>query len=229
MNRGDQVFTPIVNNDKTYKKVLMQLQGLIFDGTLKSGDKLPPERQLAATLEVSRPVLKQALSILEAMNVVECRQGDGNYILPLEENLFNPIVLQFYSAHGQSEDILEVRYILEVQAAKLAARRAEPWQLDRLDEIVERMQDWETLEDRIRLNSEFHGAIHRLVGNPLLTALYQSIMKLVEQQIRYTDGIDFYTSHKEIVEALRTGDPEQARESMVKHFTDKFPDYDYYA
>lgn len=223
------MFTPINTKDKLYKKVLSQLQELIIDGTLKGGDKLPPERHMAESLGVSRPALKQALSILEALNIVECRQGDGNYILPLTDKLFNPIVLQFYMEKGRTDDILEVRYILEVQTAKLVSLKATPAQLVELDRILERMKDWKTLNDRILLNNEFHSSLIRMGGNPLLTSLYNSILDLIAFQIHNTDGSNFHDSHKRIVEAIRNKNPEEAARCMKQHFSAKFPNYEYYS
>lgn len=223
------MFTPINTKDKLYKKVLSQLQDLIIDGTLKGGDKLPPERQMAESLGVSRPALKQALSILEALNIVECRQGDGNYILPLTDKLFNPIVLQFYMEKGRVDDILEVRYILEVQTAKLVSLKATSSQIEELEKILERMEDWKTLNDRILLNNEFHSSLIRMGGNPLLTSLYNSILDLIALQIHNTDGSNFHESHKKIVDAIRDKNPEEAAHCMKQHFSAKFPNYEYYA
>lgn len=223
------MFTPINTKDKLYKKVLSQLQDLIIGGTLKGGDKLPPERQMAESLGVSRPALKQALSILEALNIVECRQGDGNYILPLTDKLFNPIVLQFYIGKGRVDDILEVRYILEVQTAKLVSLKATSAQIEELEKILERMEDWKTLNDRILLNNEFHSSLIRMGGNPLLTSLYNSILDLIALQIHNTDGSNFHDSHKRIVDAIRNKNPEEAARCMKQHFSAKFPNYEYYA
>jgi Transcriptional regulators len=123
---------------------------------LKPGDKLPPERQLAETLGVSRPALRQALSILEAQNIIDCRQGDGNYVLPLSQNLFNPVVMGFYMNQGKGENILEFRYILEVNIIRLVTLKISEEQILELDQIVGRMENFQTLEIRKELNNTFH-------------------------------------------------------------------------
>lgn len=222
------MFTPIEANDKLYQKVLRQLEELIKKGELNAGDKLPPERQLAECLGVSRPALKQALSSLEALGVIECRQGDGNYVQPLNKKLFNPVVLSFYEERGTMDDILEVRYILEVQVVKIVAQKASPEQIQLLYEIAEKMKGSHPLESRIALNNDFHSTLVHFSGNPLLTAFYDSILDLVALQIHNTDGENFYLSHKKIVDGIQNRNPILASRMMADHFTAKFPNYQYY-
>ena len=223
------MFTEIEPNEKISDKILKQITQLIKDGELKPGEKLPPERKLAETLGVGRPALKQTISILEAMGIVESRQGDGNYILPYQNKIFNPIVLSFYAAHGNMEDILEVRYILEVQNAKIAALKRTDEQLEILDKLILCMEGPKTLEERIFLNSKFHLELIKIGGNPLIISFYESIIDLVAEQIMSTDGKNFYSSHKKIVQTIRERDSKSAGKTMLNHFKAKFPNYKYYA
>lgn len=222
------MFTAIEPSDKVHNKILRQIIELIKNGSLQPADKLPPERQLAQTLGVSRPALKQTISILEAMGVVECRQGDGNYILPYQNKFFNPIILSFYAANGNMDDILEVRYILEVQNVKTAARKRTEEQVEKLEEIVSRMAGEKTLAQRIELNNEYHSYVIGISGNPLLIGFYESILELIGEQITTTDGSNFYQSHKEIAEYIKAGNSEKASKAMLRHFSVKFPNYKYY-
>lgn len=223
------MFTTIEPNEKLSHKILRQITQLIKDGELKPGEKLPPERQLAEALKVSRPALKQTISMLEGMGIVESRQGDGNYILPYHDKIFNPIVLSFYAAHGNMDDILEVRYILEVQNAKIAALKRTDEQLQNLDKLVLRMEGPKTLEERILLNSQFHLELIKIGGNPLIINFYESIIDLIGEQIMSTDGSNFYSSHKKIVQMIRDKDSKGAEKIMLDHFKAKFPNYKYYA
>jgi GntR family transcriptional repressor for pyruvate dehydrogenase complex len=163
------------------------------------------------------------------MGIVESRQGDGNYILPYQNKIFNPIVLSFYAAHGNMDDILEVRYILEVQNVKIAALKRTDEQLAILDEIVFRMEGPKKLEERIILNNEFHLELIKISGNPLIINFYESIIDLIGEQITTTDGRNFYSSHKEIVQLIRDKDPDRAEKTMLNHFRVKFPNYKYYS
>ncbi|WMJ78116.1 MULTISPECIES: FadR/GntR family transcriptional regulator [unclassified Sedimentibacter] len=223
------MFTEIEPSEKVTNKILKQITQLIKDGELKPGEKLPPERQIAEMMGVSRPALKQTISILEAMGIVESRRGDGNYILPCQNKIFNPIILSFYAAHGNMDDILEVRYIIEVQNVKIAARKRTEEQLALLDEIISRMEGPKTLKERILLNNEFHLELIRITGNPLLINFYESIIDLIGEQITTTDGSDFYSTHKDIVEFIRDKNSDGAAKSILRHFGVKFPNFKYYA
>lgn len=222
------MFTSIETHEKLYNKILKQIQARILDNSLAPGDKLPPERQMATTLGVSRPALKQALSILEAMNIIECRQGDGNYILPYHNKLFNPILLDFYSSQGTFEDILEVRYMIEVQTSKILAKKITNSQIENLNNIVVQMKDVNEVQARIKLNNLFHSTLIRYAGNPLITAFYDNILDLIGMQIGSTDGTRFYKSHQEIVDQLALHDSIGTSMVMSQHFSNKFPNYQYY-
>lgn len=228
LSRRFPLFTSIESNEKLYYKILKQIQSRILDSSLSPGDKLPPERQMATSLGVSRPALKQALSILEAMNIIECRQGDGNYILPFHNKLFNPILLDFFSSQGTYEDILEVRYMIEVQTSKILAQKITNEQLHTLYDIVEQMKGVDLLESRIQLNNLFHSTLIHFSGNPLLTGFYDNMLDLISMQIAYTDGKRFYNSHFEIVKSLESRDPNAVAHIMSQHFSNKFPNYPYY-
>ncbi len=222
------MFTSINTTEKLYYKILKQIQARILDGSIRPGEKLPPERQMAVALNVSRPALKQALSILEAMNIIECRQGDGNYVLPFHNKLFNPILLDFYTSQGTYDDILEVRYMLEVQSCKILTKKITDEQLHSLYDITEKMKGVDALETRIELNNQFHSTLINYVGNPLISAFYNNILELIKLQIAGTDGSAFYTSHKKIVDQLATRDINAVSTIMSSHFSNKFPNYQYY-
>lgn len=223
------MFTEIQPNEKISNKILKQITQLIKDGELKPGEKLPPERQLAQIMGVSRPALKQTISMLEAMGIVECRQGDGNYILPYQDKIFNPIILSFYAAHGNMDDILEVRLILEVQNVKIVAHKRTEEQLAVLYEIVSRMEGPKTLEERVLLNNEFHHELIKISGNPLIINFFGSIIDLIGEQITTTDGSNFYSSHKEILQMIRDKNSSGAAKKMINHFLVKFPNFKYYS
>jgi len=222
------MFSEIENKDKLYLRILDQFQELIIAGKLKPGHKLPPERQLAEQLGVSRPALKQALSILEALHIVDCRQGNGNYILPFGGNLFNPIIMGFYTNKGDFDDILEFRFIIEVQIIKLVTLKATEEQIQELDEIVAQMENFQSLETRVELNNRFHYTLIKLSGNPLVTAIYDSIITLIGEQIHTTKGENFRDYHQKIIDGIRSKNPETAASYMIEHFTSKFPNYEYY-
>lgn len=222
------MFEQIEGNEKIYKKVMKQIQNLIFDGKLNVGEKLPPERQLAEELNVSRPVIKQAISALEAIGIVDSRHGDGNYIVSDSGDLFNTTSINFYLNKGQDNDILEFRYILEVKFAGMAALKATDQQLDEMEKILEKMKYVSSKEERLELNNSFHREIIKISGNLLIINFYDSILDLIIKHLSFTDGLGFYQNHLAIFEAIKNKDPQLAARNMAKHFTDKFPNYKYY-
>lgn len=222
------MFKNVEENDKIYKKVMDQIVELILSGKLKKGDKLPPERQLAEELSVGRPTLKQALSALEALGIINSRHGGGNYITFDTSNVFNPLVLKFYLNEGKQFDILEFRYILEIQMARLAALKSSSEQIEALSVIIEKMKNVTCLDERLDLNSQFHLEIAKISGNALIFSIYDSIVDLVIKQTLLTDGVEFYESHRKIFEAIKNKDPEKASLYMSQHFKQKFPNYKYY-
>ena len=226
------MFQPIENNLSIYKRIVLQIQEMIRSGELKKGDRLPPERQLAEMLQVGRPAVKQAISALEAMGIVTCLQGNGNYITSDLGNVFSPIVMQFYLDNGNLDDILEFRYILEVQTASLAALKITDEQVKEFAELLREMKEASekenAIETRKKYNGLFHSFIIDLCGNHFISSVYQNIMELIADQIGFTDGVNFYESHEIIYEAIVTHNPIAAAKNMSEHFKNKFPDYQYY-
>lgn len=226
------MFQPIESNPSVYKKVVTQIQNMILKGELKSGDRLPPERQLAEMMGVGRPALKQALSALEMMGIVQSRQGDGNYITSNYIEFVNPLAIRFYLEKGNENDITEFRYMMEVQMAALAAAKITETQKaefqELMDEIREKVTDSRELSLRQHYNNKFHMKIVEICGNHLIISIYKSIMSLISDNIRSTDGSFFYESHEKIFRAICSGDPDKAAAAMAEHFENKFPNYQYY-
>lgn len=223
------MFDEVKREDKIYIKVLKQFQNLLRSPNLKPGDKLPPEREMARMFNVSRPALKQALTILEAQDIIECRQGDGNYVLPMSRNIFNPIVMDFYVNQGNMDDILEFRYLLEVQMIKIVALKiTSKEELSGLYETVEQMQNFQPIDVRSELNNKFHYELVMLGGNTLVTAIYDSILDLIGKQIYSTKGEHFKDDHMKIIDAILSNDPSFAANVMRDHLEAKFPNYKYY-
>lgn len=222
------MFKPIEGNTQVYKKVMFQIQEMIFSGELKKGDRLPAERQLAEMLHVGRSALKQALSALEALGFITSRHGDGNYITSDSIGVFNPLALRFYLDNGKETDILEFRFIMEIQLASLAALKITDRQAEEFAALVEEMRGAVSIDERRYYNNLFHFRIMDICDNMLIKTIYADIMGLIAQQIRQTDGHLFYESHRQIFEAIRNHQPQEAAAAMAGHFKRKFPNYQYY-
>lgn len=210
--------------------VVEQIETMIVDGILKEGMKLPSERELAETMNVSRPKLREALQILEERKLVTVRRGDGTFIAPLIGRAMSPALLALYSRHNRAfYDYLEYRRAQEAFAARLAAERATQSDRDRLRDIMARMQEaWEAddFEASQEADINFHAAIVDASQNTTLIHMMASIYDLTKQGLFYNrkflrtldgTGKALLNQHQQIADAIYAGDPDQAAAAALFH------------
>jgi len=213
---------------KVYEQVIEQIRNSIIDGTLKKGDKLPTERDLAVQLGVSRTSVREALRALEVIGLVESRHGGGNYIREnLENSLFEPLSMMFILEESKPEDILELRKIIEVETAGLAAKRINDEQLEKIKELVDNMKRTSDVHDNAAFDREFHYSIARASGNLLVISILNVISNLMSKFIKEARGMIVSSEenwrmlnnqHEYILEALSRHDADAAGLAMRKHF-----------
>lgn len=200
------------------------IREMIISGELKPGEALPAERQLAEMFDISRPTLREAITALTAMSILEARQGEGTFVTAL-----SPIVLtgslKFLIDLDDSslKDLFEVRGILEVNAARLAAPRASSEVVEALSVIVERAAHAIDAPDEFaELDLQLHSEIINAAGNRLLAALCASIADLTRQSRRLTAGSERTRAagnrdHRKILAAMADRDGEAAATVMRSH------------
>jgi GntR family transcriptional repressor for pyruvate dehydrogenase complex len=206
------------------EEIASRLLELIRAQELRPGDKLPAERNLAAMMQVSRPVLREALRALAIMKVVEIRQGAGTYITALEpQQLVSHLDFVFSKDTVALAQVIETRRVVELGNVRLAAMRMPPDGLARLDDLLARLAD--SLDDADRfstLDIEFHDVVSVAAGNFLL-AQFMSIINTLGKVSRERTGASravrehALRDHGRIVDALRTGDPDAAATAMAAH------------
>lgn len=206
------------------EEISARLLFLIKEKQLKPGDRLPPERELAASMEVSRPSLREALRALAMMNVVETRQGDGTYITSLAPDLLvEPLDFVISLDDSAMHHLFEVRRLVEVGMASLAARRITDKQIDALETLLaeSRLVQDDPLAF-LAVDLSIHETIAEAAGNPLLKRIMSSLSRLalasrrrtgVMPQVRQRSVDD----HRAIVAALRAHDDEAAAQAMLEH------------
>src|SRR5215468_10780085 len=127
-----------VKSTRIYEEIIRQVKQMIGEGRLKSGDQLPPERDLAEKFVVSRTSVREALRALESLGLVEIRPGEGTFVREVSvETLIEPLALVMASQREAISELFEARRLLEPSIAALAARRATPEELSEMDRILE--------------------------------------------------------------------------------------------
>jgi GntR family transcriptional regulator, transcriptional repressor for pyruvate dehydrogenase complex len=213
-----------VKKTKLYEKVAQQIQGLIRDGLLKPGDKLPPERELAAMFQVSRSSLRDAIRALEVMGLVEPRQGEGTVVRDLSaDSLVNPLSSILLHKRELVSELLDLRRMIEPPLAGRAAARATPEELAHLEDILRRQkQKVDRGELAIEEDSEFHYAIAKAARNSVVLKVLDVFMDLLresrERSLQVQGRLQkSFTGHRRILSAIRRHDAPAAEAAMRRH------------
>lgn len=165
-----------------YKYVVDQIREMIRDGRLAPGDQLLPERQLAAVLGVSRPALREALTALTSLGLIEVRPGGGAYVRKATlDSLVEPLATVMMTGEEDVFHLLEVRRILETQGARLAAARATSKDLLRLRENALIAQKDMSRGFADESDTEFHLSIVQAAHNPVLAEVMSMLSRLMRE------------------------------------------------
>ncbi|SES11784.1 DNA-binding transcriptional regulator, FadR family [Lentzea xinjiangensis] len=209
-----------------------KLREQIIGGTLKAGDRLPTEPELARKLDVARSSLRTALQRLQLQGIVEVRRGLGWYVrrtdlAAVEENLEDRLAARRFS----HTDLLEVRIALEATAASLAAVRAGDGELDELAKLNRRYQraPVDDPQEVIEADEEFHSALVRASHNELLESMYQALVPGLQDCKRHAHTSRevhnrSVNEHDQVVWFLRRHDEVGAKSAMTTHLLGLYND-----
>ena len=151
-----------VKNTKVYEMVMEQIKNIVKKGELKTGDKLPSERDLCEKLEVSRASVREALRALQMLGLIESKHGEGNFINEnFENSLLEPLSIVFLLLGSKSEDVFELRKVIEPETAALAAKNITDEQLIELKEIMDELNNNSDAEICASLDKKFHYKIKK--------------------------------------------------------------------
>ncbi|MET0745674.1 MAG: FadR/GntR family transcriptional regulator [Microvirga sp.] len=203
------------------RSIVDHIQRLILGGGLKPGDRLPSQRELAEQLGVSRPSLREALTVLETIGLVSVRAGSGVFVA--RHDARSPIWR--YADRCTPADVYEARLGLEGYAARLAAARVDDAAAARLEACVHAMQAAYEQRDVIGIasaDSAFHDIVFETCGNPMLAAMYRPVRDIwIESQrlpMAHLDRLGETVREHEIVKArIVEGDPPAAESAMQAH------------
>ncbi|WP_205474486.1 FadR/GntR family transcriptional regulator [Nocardioides sp. SYSU D00038] len=215
-------FPPRLLRTRLYEQVAEQITAWIEANGLRPGDKLLPERELAARLGVSRATLSQALVALEVIGVVTVRHGDGTIVT--EAGRGQGRIVDAIRAHAHRlPEIIETRDALETKIAMLAATRRTDDDLARIDDALAAMEaDIDGGGRGVEGDERFHGAVTAAAHSLLLARLMGEIGDLIrESRIESLSQPgrprDSLAGHRAIAEAIRAGDPAAAAAAMHAH------------
>jgi GntR family transcriptional repressor for pyruvate dehydrogenase complex len=213
-----------VTREAVPQQIVSRLLDLIQQRHLGPGDRLPAERELSATMGVSRSSLREALRALTVLGVTEMRHGTGTYVSSLEPDLLvRPLSFVLSLSDGGFDQLFEARRVVEPAIAALAAERIDDVTLDRLDALVTRADAViESSDAFLVADVELHDVIREAAGNPILGRFMESIhaLGLASRQTTGTRRAvrdQSVEDHRAIVAALRAHDPAAAADAMRDH------------
>lgn len=213
-------------NGTTAEEVVTRLRDMIHRGELSPGDRLPPERDLAKILGVSRPTLRAGIRSLATVGILQSRQGAGTFVAERGESpMLDSSPLRMLSAlHGfTSDEMFEARLALEMSIAGLAAERATSEQMTLMaEEIAGMYASLSEPEQYLVHDMKFHQTIAVASNNRILTSLMNMIATILfdnrsKTVKRAKDLKQSAEQHHNIYRAMRERDPEVARRAMHDH------------
>lgn len=235
-NRDIQALRP-VKPVRLVQSVVDRLMAYILANNLQPGDLLPPQRDLADSLEVSRPILRQAVVQLENDGVVFVRQGSGMYVsrVPVarsdaaqtpEHRLTSSsdhADTAFYS-HESAFAVLEARMVIESEIAALAARRATPADIEEMEQSLANIQT--AIREKkatVSATSRFHRSLAKAAHSSVLARILEELAQpmmigglRIESALPEVMGSE-EANHRTIFAAIQSGDEEMARTAMREH------------
>jgi len=211
-----------IKSEKFAEKIAQRIMQTIGAGDLKPGDTLPPERELASSFQVSRAVVREALGMLAVRGLIKIHQGKPTLVNDVSNwNTLDPQVLLLLRSTGTFHELMELRFMIEPEAAALAARRASDEELVSLRPFLDPAHNV-SMERHVEADTAFHHGIVRATHNAVLLIVMSSVTDLLRESRRLTfqapgaipKGAAW---HQAILVALEKHDAEEARQAMIGH------------
>jgi GntR family transcriptional repressor for pyruvate dehydrogenase complex len=205
-----------------------RLEQLILEGALRPGEKLAPERELAAKLDVSRPSLREALDRLQARGLIETNKA-GNFVSRFLTPMIDPLTSLFQSSDQALEDYLEYRCLIEGEAARLAAARATDVERDAISRCLDKLRtahDSDDLAAEAETDAELHMLIYEAAHNLVLLHIMRALYEMLRSDAFYNRRQLYAKSgsrdllldqHFAIAEAILARNPDAAAAAATAH------------
>ena len=213
-----------VKKTRLYEDIVKQLISLINSGSLKPGDRLSPERELATELNVSRTAIREALRALELMGFIDSRVGGGTFIRQITlDNVIDPFTILLAQDKKLVLELIEVRQLLETEIAKLAARRITSQKIAEIKESIDLMEN-EIAGGGIGIDGDnaFHESLAKAAANSAMEKILNMCGDLLSYSRRATLEIPgqpekSLEDHIEIYSAICSKDEKLAEKLMKNH------------
>jgi len=212
---------PADTSGRLYQKLANALFRDLATGKYQIGDRLPAERELAAEYNVSRPAVREAMIALEVQGLIEVRIGSGAYVKRLPGSDDRP------DFHATAFELTEARLLFESEAAALAAKTITPEELRELEDLLVQIGSPDTSIDTSEVaDRAFHMLIARATRNVVIIAIIEQLWQirssspecaLLHEKSRKAGTRPVPDEHQRIVDALKRGDPGEARAAMRAH------------
>lgn len=213
-----------IKKRKLYEDIVDQIKSLVEKGGLKSGDQLPPERELSEIFQVSRNSVREALRTLEENQILRSRPGDGTYVIGEDETLIiESLARAIHHEKKKLSEIFQFRRLIEPQIASLAARNASAQEIKELERIVqEQGRAVKDAKKSVELDNAFHLSLARASKNTILLRIVQALndilgetrAEFLQKEPRRLKSLE---GHSKIVETTRQRKKGLARKAMNEH------------
>jgi DNA-binding FadR family transcriptional regulator len=228
MDTKSSLIEPLEREQRLYERVTEKILALIKENVWSPGDRLPTERELAKAFGVSRTVVREALKVLEAQGVLETTTGSGVRVRPPDSSVVSRSLqtyIQLLDQTGLDLKLAEIRRVLEVEIAALAAERATAEQRAALDQLCREMrQHTDSAQKIAELDLEFHLLLAEATQNQLFRVLLTPLIEQLREHFEYVWASygprpveRVFEQHELLVKAIQQGDAALARETMTEH------------
>jgi GntR family transcriptional repressor for pyruvate dehydrogenase complex len=195
----------------------------IITGKLKPGDRLPTEFEIAETLNVGRNSVREAIKMLSSLGVIEIKRGSGTFIaVSISPSMFDPLILSLVFEQGTSTELIELRLLIEMDAAELLIEKASDADIRQLEEVNRKLKeaaergirDPHTLRD---LDLNVHYAFFDLTKNKLFAKIAKATYRIFYASIEKTvemNPLKAYENHQGYIEAIKKRDRDLVKQKL---------------
>jgi GntR family transcriptional repressor for pyruvate dehydrogenase complex len=214
-----------VKKKRIHEEIIAQIRDQLAEGRWKPEDRLPSERELSERFRVSRASVREAIRALESLGLVTIKTGEGTFVASGSEVLLSPLVSVILQQKDVLLDIFEARKVIEPEIAALAAKRAGPEEIRRLEEILEDQgREIARGDTGVEADTAFHSLLTQSTKNKVFLRLNDAIVDSLRETRERSLQIHgrparSLAGHREILKAVRAKDPARARRAMLQHLS----------